>query len=100
MSITITQTCDGCGSSRELGVGYHGQRSTIKAAADQGGWRAVQEFKHLCAACIAKAVSTAPLAPAVRCECGADGDGIGGCDKCLGAGELYTPLPPGGQSDG
>lgn len=52
MTVTITQTCDRCGVERYLNVGYHGGRSTIKQAALVGGWRDVQEFKHLCAVCI------------------------------------------------
>jgi hypothetical protein len=59
MTIRIIQTCDGCGETRELNVGYHGGRQTIKQAADDSGWRAVQEFKHLCDKCIRKAVSRA-----------------------------------------
>lgn len=54
--IVITQICDGCGETRELAVGYRGGRDTIKQAAIVGGWRDVQEFKHLCAMCIAKAI--------------------------------------------
>lgn len=52
MSIRIIQDCNRCGAHRELNVGYHGGRSTIKEAALQGGWRDVEEFKHLCADCI------------------------------------------------
>lgn len=56
MSITILQRCDRCGASRTLNVGYHGGLQTIKQAALMGGWRDVQEFKHLCAACITAAL--------------------------------------------
>lgn len=56
MTIDITQTCNGCGESRNLIVGYYGGRDIIKQAAESGGWRAVQEFRHLCSKCIAKAV--------------------------------------------
>jgi len=59
MSVEIIQTCDGCGTSRVLAVGYRGGRDTIKQAADQAGWRAVQEFRHLCAGCIVKAIAPA-----------------------------------------
>ena len=52
MSIRVIQNCDRCGAHRELNVGYHGGLPTIKAAALLGGWRDVQEFKHLCADCI------------------------------------------------
>lgn len=54
--IEIVQTCNGCGEKRLLNVGYFGGRETIKKAAEVGGWRDVQEFKHLCPACIRKAV--------------------------------------------
>lgn len=57
MSITVTQTCDRCGAKRDLNVGYHGGRSTIKQAALVGGWRDVQEFKHLCADCIRRVLT-------------------------------------------
>lgn len=58
MTISITQTCDGCRKTRSLNnVGYHGGRSTIRAQAKTGGWRDVQEFKHLCPECITKAIS-------------------------------------------
>lgn len=52
MTIKIVQTCDRCGTTRELNVGYHGGRATIKNAAALGGWRDVEEFKHLCSSCI------------------------------------------------
>jgi hypothetical protein len=52
MTVTITQTCDRCGATRDLNVGYRGGLDTIKQAALGGGWRDVQEFKHLCADCI------------------------------------------------
>lgn len=54
MTIKIIQSCDRCSADRELNVGYHGGRNTIKEAALGGGWRDVQEFKHLCADCIRK----------------------------------------------
>ena len=45
--ITITQTCDGCGATRELAGLSH---------ADNAGWRSVSGLKHLCAECINKAL--------------------------------------------
>lgn len=56
MSIRIIQDCDRCGAHRELNVGYHGGRATIKDAAKMGGWRDVEEFKHLCSDCIRAAL--------------------------------------------
>lgn len=47
MTISIVQSCDGCGASREL-------KDTSQG--DHGGWRQVTGLKHLCAACIRKAV--------------------------------------------
>jgi len=47
MTITITQTCDGCGATREL-------KSTGQA--DYEGWRLVTGLRHLCSVCIRKAL--------------------------------------------
>jgi hypothetical protein len=64
VSVTVSQTCDGCGSSRELRAGYRGQSRTFGAAAEVGGWREVRLGAHLCPACIAKALpSTADTTP-------------------------------------
>ena len=40
-------------------------------------------------------VSHARVIPPVStpCRCGAEGDGIGGCPACLGAGEVYVTPP-------
>lgn len=58
--IVVTQSCDGCGLSRFLTVGYSGDLGTIKRAANLGGWREVREFKHLCTDCINNALSPHP----------------------------------------
>jgi hypothetical protein len=50
MTIKITQTCDGCGTEREL---------KSLGSADNEGWREVSTHKHLCAACITKAIEGA-----------------------------------------
>jgi hypothetical protein len=54
--ITVTQTCDGCGTERVLKVGYHGQPRAIRDAQDVGGWREVRVDQHLCPGCIARAL--------------------------------------------
>lgn len=54
MSIKIIQTCDKCENTRTLAVGYHGGRSSIKAAACVGGWVELEEFKHICHKCVRK----------------------------------------------
>lgn len=66
MTITIIQSCDRCSANRELNVGYHGGRNTIKEAALIGGWRDVQEFKHLCADCIRKVLADTEDAPTIE----------------------------------
>jgi hypothetical protein len=57
MSISIVQTCDGCGTERNLSWGYYGQPADSSAAASRGGWIQVKQFQHICPECIAKAVS-------------------------------------------
>lgn len=56
MTIVITQTCNGCGLPRELVVGHNNSLQSVQDAAKKGGWRAVQESKHLCANCITEAI--------------------------------------------
>lgn len=65
MTIKIIQSCDRCAAHRELNVGYHGGRSNIREAALIGGWRDVQEFKHLCADCIRKVLAETEGTPQV-----------------------------------
>ena len=47
--ITVTQTCDGCGETRFL-------NSSSAVDSDSAGWREVSNVKHLCLACIRKAL--------------------------------------------
>lgn len=47
--IAIWQYCDGCDKQRAL---------EAVGAENNNGWRAVQPNKHLCPACIAKALNT------------------------------------------
>lgn len=56
MTIIISQKCDRCEANRDLKVGYRGGRATIVEAAEEDGWRAVTEFKHLCFDCIQKII--------------------------------------------
>jgi len=46
--LTIIQTCDSCEETRQL---------LDTCQAEQGGWKLVTGIKHLCAACIRKAVN-------------------------------------------
>lgn len=50
--ITITQTCDRCGATRELRIGHYGQPRSVRDAGRKNGWREVREDRHLCDACI------------------------------------------------
>lgn len=43
----ITQTCDGCNTTREL---------LLNDSAELAGWRAVRPYTHLCPECIDKAL--------------------------------------------
>lgn len=49
MTLTITQTCNGCGDTRKLdGIESH--------STQRDGWREVMNGKHLCPKCIKKAI--------------------------------------------
>lgn len=59
MSVIITQYCDGdgCDALREIpaiSLKGHGAPPSYKLAED--GWREVREDRHLCPACIRKAL--------------------------------------------
>jgi hypothetical protein len=56
MSVDITQTCDGCGKTRSIDFGYHGQPRDRESARRNGGWLIVKEFSDLCADCVDRAV--------------------------------------------
>lgn len=59
MSISIVQTCDGCGTERNLNWGYYGQPADSSAAANRGGWIQVKQFEHLCPECVTGALKIA-----------------------------------------
>jgi hypothetical protein len=58
MSVIITQYCDGdgCDASREIpAISLKNARPPSYKLAE-GGWREVREGRHLCPACIRKAL--------------------------------------------
>lgn len=67
MSLIWIQTCDGCGTTRELT-----QRDPIP---QKEGWREVDNNKHLCAQCIFKALRHVKVSigsgPCVCAQCSA-----------------------------
>lgn len=57
MSVSIVQTCDGCGQKRYLKVSQTGMHRNITEASNGEGWRGVEDSKHICPKCIKAALS-------------------------------------------
>ena len=59
MTIHVVQTCDGCGSGRDLTwSGGTGREVQLGEPQEGGGWRLVAAGKHLCPTCIRRALNT------------------------------------------
>ena len=57
VTVKVTQTCNGCNTSRELTENHRPfDSNSIRQAAEMGGWREVRDSQHLCPACITKAL--------------------------------------------
>lgn len=57
MTVVAKQICDGCGTERELELRNAHGPVDISNATKAGGWREPRQDKHLCPACIDKALA-------------------------------------------